>query len=226
MSNDDIKALLEHEVASISTLEHQARIGQVDKVLLKNSLENLRSILDYAAKDVREKLSQFSGNASLANDKVYFPYGLKKLDFTSSINKNLPNLNSFLPEVYLLIEGIQPFQSGENWLYDLCKLTNEAKHNSLSKTKNEKTVTILQPGAIHISGTDIEMFGNYFNGQRLDDVYVDEKGDFDIDKYSGSTEITINNKIKFDGKELEIVPFIYKCINNLKNFTTNLYSIL
>jgi hypothetical protein len=224
MYSDDIRALFGQVSKTILDLTAQSTLGQIDKVLLKNSLENLRSVLDYAAQDVRKKQLAITGN-KVGGNKVYFPYGQTESDFKSSIQRNLPNLRNDLPDVYLLLEDIQPHRSGDNWLVDLCKITNEVKHNGLSKTKNQKQITIMQPG-IHVSGRNIVMSGNTYNGRRLDDVFVNSLGEVKIVENSGGTVVIVNNRIKFEGKELEVVPFITTCYKNLNYLIANLGSLL
>ena len=85
MHNNDITELLEHCATEINNLSEQAKIGAINKITVKNTLENLRSILDYMAQDILTKLKQ--NNNKLPN-KVYFPYGQKENHFKRSVNKN------------------------------------------------------------------------------------------------------------------------------------------
>ncbi|MBE3798523.1 hypothetical protein HJ183_23815 [Vibrio parahaemolyticus] len=132
-----------------------------------------------------------------------------------------------LPDAYHLLESVQPFKSKDNWIVDLCSLTNEAKHNNLSKTKHQKSVSIKQGNFIHIEGaTDVVLENNYANGQRLDDVYVNNDHEVRVVKHSGTTLITENNKIKFDGKEVEVAPFLRQCHSKIEQLSSELSRIL
>jgi hypothetical protein len=57
------------------------------------------------------------------------------------VGSSLPGLQTQAPAVYDLILAMQPFQSGDNWLYDLCSVVNENKHNRLQAQVRSETET-------------------------------------------------------------------------------------
>lgn len=223
MLNEDIYELFEHAKNEISSISVQANNGTINKVALKNTLENLRSILDYVAQDIRDKLKSKKGKS--IKEKVYFPYGQRENHFLKSVDSNLPSLSQCCPKIYTLVESIQPFISGDSWLVDLCGLTNDAKHNALSKIENQKSNTIYQGGVpmgTFGSGCEINMWGNTVNGVRQDDVQIRSDGTITIRPISGQTFFIENNKILFHGKKIEVVPFLNKCYKNLSQFIEQL----
>lgn len=224
MHNIDIQSLLEHTQNEITSISKLARNGTINKVNVKNTLENLRSILDYAAQDIQVELK--CRNKNKVPDKVYFPYGQKENLFKISIQKNLPGLSEHLSAVHTLVQNMQPFKCGDPWLVDLCGLTNDAKHNNLSKTENKKSTVIHQGGVplVEIGGevTKLVMTGNRVNDVLQDDVYIDGDGKITIKLVSGQTLITENNKIHFQGKQIEVAPFLDKCHENLSKFAADL----
>ncbi|MBB1441450.1 hypothetical protein H5202_23090 [Shewanella sp. SG41-4] len=226
MFNEDVKELLGHSKSEISAIAEQVKDGSVNKVAIKNVLENLRSILDYHGQDLLAAMKKATAIKKLST-KVYFPYGQRENNFKISIKKNLPGLPDLLPDAYRLIESMQPFKCSDNWLVDLCSMTNEAKHNNLSKTKNSKTVSIEQSNFIRVSNsTNVVLSGNYGNGKRLDDVYARQGYPVKVVKNTGVTQITEHNMIKFDGKEIEVGPFLEKCHMNIERFSNELTDIL
>ncbi len=228
MHNEDIKELLDHCEKEIASLHEQAKKENISKVSVKNTLENLRSVLDYSAQDILERLKESSNNNKLPT-KVYFPYGQKENHFKRSIKNNLPNLKQCEPKIHNLLENSQPFKLKDNWLVDLCSLTNDVKHNNLTKTTNNKSFTVKQGGIPLVEvghGTKLTMTGTKVNGVLQDDVQINPNGDITVKKISGQTEITSNNRIKFDGKELEVVPFLKKCHDKLNTLTTELGELL
>lgn len=226
MHNDDIRQLLEHCDGEISNIDKSIKEGALKKVSLKNTLENLRSILDYLAKDVLTKLKSNPSNKQLS-DKVYFPYGQKENHFKKSVQRNLPPLRNDEPEIYNLLESIQPFKSKKNWVVDLCSLTNDAKHNSLSKTETQKSTVVEQKGFARIEGgRNVVMRNNYVNGVRQDDVFIDGNGGVNIVKHSGATIVTSNDRVKFHGKELEITPFLTHCHSEIAKLVKNIGPLL
>jgi hypothetical protein len=227
MHNRDIQELLEHAQNEISSISEQSKKGAINKVALKNTLENLRSVLDYAAQDMQSKLKLLS--RSKIPEKVYFPYGQRENHFKNSIKRNLPNLSEHMPSIHSLVQAMQPFKSGDPWLVDLCGLTNDAKHNNLSKTENKKSRTIYQGGMPLVEvgeGSQVSMIGTRVNGVLQDDVFIDPDGTTTIRPISGQTLVTENNRIQFLGREIEVAPFLETCHKNLSKFADDLASEL
>ncbi|QSX36495.1 hypothetical protein [Shewanella sedimentimangrovi] len=218
--NPDISDLLIHTKSEIELLTQQSNNGEINKVSLKNILENLRSILDYHSEDISIKLKEKQISVP---DKVYFPYEQRENHFKKSIDKNLPKLKKINNNLYTVIENAQPFKAHDNWIIDLCSLTNEAKHNHLSKTENQKSVTVRQGNFIHIEGgRNITLYNNYANGVRLDDVFVDNNGEVNIVKHSDTTLVIEKHRIMFDGKSVEVIPFLNKCHEKMTTLTENI----
>jgi len=220
MLNQDIHELLSHVKNEISSISIQSNEGTINKIALKNTLENLRSILDYAAQDIRGKLKTEN------KAKVYFPYGQRKNHFLKSVVDNLPNLQQSIPSIYALVESIQPFVSSDAWLVDLCGLTNDVKHNKLSETDNQKSKTVYQGGSrlgTFGTGCDVTMRGNTVNGVLQDEVHIATDGTILILPISGQTFIVENNKIEFRGKKIEVPAFLNKCYKNISVFVEQLY---
>jgi hypothetical protein len=113
------------------------------RVSVKNLMENLRSALDYMAHDVYESCCQAARLASGRPDprNIYFPYGRSEADFRSGVGSSLPGLDTLAPDVYSLIASIQPYQDGDNWLYNLCSILNEKKHDRLTPQVRKETET-------------------------------------------------------------------------------------
>jgi len=178
MRSTDIKRMLEHIDKDLASLENEYTSSLRAKELpaslaidVKNLMENLRSCLDYMAQDIYEiVIEPHRSKAGLKPlKKAYFPYGKTKADFDGAVTKNLPDLSSLSPNVYGILESIQPFNAGITWLVDLCSTVNTNKHDSLSpqERSERKAYTVgskdgsasisapagaieAPPGAIHI----------------------------------------------------------------------------
>lgn len=113
------------------------------RVPVKNLMENLRSALDYMARDIYEACCQAPRATSGRPDprNVYFPYGRTEADFKSAAGSSLPGLSIHAPVVYNLLLSIQPFRCGDNWLYDLCSILNEKKHDRLKAQVRSESET-------------------------------------------------------------------------------------
>ena len=67
---------------------------------IKHCLENLRSALDYSARDLFVRF----GNSSTANPKLYFPYTSKRKDFKKRVDKCIPGLSSARHDLVQMLE--------------------------------------------------------------------------------------------------------------------------
>jgi hypothetical protein len=103
------------------------------RVPIKNLMENLRSALDYMAHDIYETCCQAAQVAAGKPNprNIYFPYGRTEADFKSGVGSSLPGLSISAPVVYDLIVSVQPFRCSDDWLYSLCSILNEKKHDKL-----------------------------------------------------------------------------------------------
>jgi hypothetical protein len=113
------------------------------RVPVKNLMENLRSALDYMSHDIYENYCQ-PNQPTVGNSKtprIYFPYGRTDADFKSSIGRSLPGLANSSPEIYQMIQSIQPFSCGDAWLCDFSEILNEKKHNKLTTQMRSESET-------------------------------------------------------------------------------------
>ncbi|MEN5305287.1 hypothetical protein [Pseudomonas sp. TWI628] len=109
---------------------HAARFAEgelsVKRVQVKAAIECIRSALEYTAQDIWRSYTK-------KQNSVYFPYGEDLSSFQKGVKKNLPDVDVQAPELYRLIESLQPHACGDNWVYQLCKASNYNKHNGLSE---------------------------------------------------------------------------------------------
>jgi hypothetical protein len=153
----DIQTLLTEAAAQLQEVENKYRLSLTDKhvssnlkVKIKNLCENLRSVLDYLACDIREtKCSQ-----PKENERFYFPILQNKEQFKSKMIEWFPGLDSTAPGLYSYLESIQPYHGVETeWLGQFNYVNNENKHSAL--VEQTKTVTE-RVGATSSSGGSIQ----------------------------------------------------------------------
>lgn len=217
MNHQDISELQEAIKLQIGEIKVKSASGSVNKVLVKNTLENLRSILDYLAIDIREKLNQATELNS--RRRVYFPNCEKEVDFKKAMRDNFKGLDNHLPRLFRIIFDVQPFACGDSWLKDLCDLTNEVKHRNLIETERSQYVQINQANAIFVKakrGSDVSIKGNIVNGVLQDSVTLDRSGGMTLVPKGGNTKIDYISELVVKGRKLELSPFLEKCEINLK----------
>ncbi len=147
----DINELLDDAKDLLSQIENayiQAKTNEdiicIARPKVKSCLEQIRSSLDYIAKDLSEHTK-----SRKTPRNVYFPYWKDRGTFLESLNRNLPDLDH---KYLLLLESIQPHSCGDTWLLHLCKTTNFNKHTELQKQQRQNS-----PQSITRIGNLVEM---------------------------------------------------------------------
>lgn len=203
---------------------------------IKNMMENLRSVLDYLAHDIYDVVlmpkRRSGGDKEIK--KIYFPYWSTDAGFQQSILRSLPDLNVINPQIYQVIEKIQPHKSWDDWLWQFCSILNEKKHDSLKPQKREE-ITVLDIN--FPTGANIRLW----NGASI-------KGNWVIQ--SGSGKVFINNEtispssparyttgnvdqkvtrwvsFMFADTNEEVMPLLQKSLISIKNVVDEVYQIL
>ena len=105
------------------------------KVKIKNLCENLRSVLDYLAHDIREtKCSQ-----PKQNERIYFPILPNRKQLELKMMQWFPKLDLTSPDLWSYLESIQPYYGAQTeWLGQLNRVNSENKHSALvEQTRTE-----------------------------------------------------------------------------------------
>lgn len=162
----DIQALLMQAQQQLREVENKyqssltAKSVSLDlKVKIKNLCENLRSVLDYLAHDIREtKCSQ-----AKENDRFYFPILPDRKQFESKMREWFPKLDSTAPDLWSYLESIQPYHGAQSeWLGQLNRVNNENKHSALveqTRTEIERIKASSGGGSVEWSPQNVK-FGN------------------------------------------------------------------
>ena len=143
----DIEALLTKISSQFSEIESQYRaslekrqISSELKVEVKNFLENARSVLDYCAHEIGQKIGLPE------NQNIYFPVvekNAQEANFKGSIGRSLPGLETKAATIYQYLESIQPYHSGYAWIVDFATIAAENKHTQLTPQKRFETEMVV-----------------------------------------------------------------------------------
>ncbi len=108
---NNIRALLERSNQDLSKIEeeynkslHTKSIDPNLKIDIKNYCENLRSVLDYLARDIRDKYCP----SAKSNDRFYFPILPDGNQFSNQTQKWFPDLHKSCQDLYSFLESTQP----------------------------------------------------------------------------------------------------------------------
>ena len=117
---------------------HKQNVESALRVDIKNYCENLRSVLDFLAHDIREKF------CPSANPKAryYFPILPDSAQFSVQTSQWYPGLQSASPIIWSVLEKHQPYQKGMEWLGHFNKVNNENKHGNLVPQTRQETTRI------------------------------------------------------------------------------------
>ena len=231
MKNKSIEKVLGHCNRVIPQIANAADGGDVLDIEIKNTLENLRSCLEYVAHNIASSLQKIH-NYDKFPQRINFPYGDSQRQFKKSIKSNLPDLGVHLPEVFRAIEQRQKFTCGDNWLSEFCRLTNFAKHKDLHEVDTHKSFKIDMPALGVIQGRRgggkgrVSIQGVRINGIEQDDIKIDSDGSIQITKKAGRTKVTLGKTIFFQGKEIPIPIFLQECLNNVEALVIEIESHL
>ena len=154
--HDSRSALLAHATRDLAKLEAeyqaslQARsIDAALRVDIKNLFENLRSVLDYLAQDIRAKYCP----PQKPGERFYFPILPDHQQFVAKMKQWFPDLESRARPLYDYLGSIQPYQGSFEWLGQFNRVNNENKHaNLLEQTRIEtQQVRATRPGGGSVS---------------------------------------------------------------------------
>jgi len=230
-----LDAAIEQHKQILASYQTALRDKSLDlRVPVKNVMENLRSALDYMAHDIYEACCQPKRAANGQPDpmNIYFPYGRTEHDFKSGAGSSLPSLNTASPAVYQLLVSIQPFACGDNWLYELCSILNEEKHDRLTEQVRTETQThtvqgphgsitipvnnpnlkvVSKPGAVKIFGVPAEF--------REDGIHTAPSADL---KHVRTTWVGFT----FAGTDVNVIGLLNKAVSGVKKISDELYKLI
>jgi len=116
------------------------------RIDIKNVFENLRSVLDYLAQDIRAKYCP----AAKAGDRFYFPVLPDRAQFESRMRQWYPGLDSNNKALWDFLESVQPYHVRYEWLGHFNKVNNENKHSDLveqTRVEVEQVKATMQGGS-------------------------------------------------------------------------------
>jgi hypothetical protein len=192
------------------------------KISIKNFLENLRSALDYIARDIYE--IKIKPKSKVEIKRVYFPYGKNSNDFKSRIGSCLPNLKKIDNRIYTLIESIQSYKK-DDWLYKFCNITNIKKHNLLvPQERIEENETFLGR-AVRVKGGKVAMKDCLINNIPVNSKNINEEPLKNFDPRLNPKRIIWVN-FKFKNTDIKVLPFLQKILSEIESFSEKIYSYL
>lgn len=225
MRNADIEALLRKVQKQIVSIEGQESVGELDEVDIKNTLENLRSALEYLAQDISDHLHEkwMQSPARV----VYMPYGISLEKFRKNVAKNLPGLEIHRSDIFDVLINYQPFNGFSPWLSILCDRNNNVKHDRVLGTNAVSPFISINTPFGNFGqfpkGASVRIENNYVDGVRCDEVFVDQQGNVEHRIYSLNTVVFKKEKIIFSGSHIQVVNFLKYTLSKIKEMKNAVY---
>ena len=226
MSNrkTDIQALLERVDRDAEKIEREyndslhAKVIQPDlRIDIKNLFENLRSILDYLAHEVRERYC--SGASS--KERFYFPVLPDKLTFDAQVDRWFPGLRGVCPDLITFIESVQLYQRNMEWFGYFNSVNNENKHgNLIEQTRSEWVETkVTSQGGGQVSWTSGVTFSG---GVSIMGVPIDPKTQLPVPHPSQKVKRINWVDFRFVGVDVSALWLIKSAVSGVKSIANDI----
>lgn len=220
MTNESgINTLLERAKRDYSKIEaeYQASltsqsIGDDLKVDIKNLLSNLRSVLDYIARDVRGAKC----NAGQGSAIFYFPILNSPADFANRMATWFPGLQGNAPDLWDYLEALQPYMGPEQkWLAQFNSVNNDNKHQELVEQKRvtvEEVKVSNEGGSVVTWNPSAVTFGH---GVHIGGVPVDPQTQLPVPSPSQQVTRTIWVDFQFGETGVSAIWLLEKSVNGV-----------
>jgi hypothetical protein len=236
---DDVSTILEVAKQQYESIredyDRALRERSLDlRVPVKNLMENLRSSLDYMAHDIYEACCKATRVAAGKPNphNIYFPYSRTEADFKSGVGSSLPDLVTTAPVVYNLIASIQPFRCNDTWLYDLCSILNEKKHDKLKAQVRSETETYI----VESEHGSVSMIVNNPNVKITSQLGTVKIFGVPAEFTSNDIKTVPSDKLKhehirwvaftFEGLDVNVIGMLEKAVTGIMNLANQLYTKL
>lgn len=213
-SRDSMVSLKNDYQASLKAKE----VSEDLKVDIKNILENLRSCLDYIARDVYEKL------ISSPPERLYFPIRHTATEFQQVVFRDFPSLDKLAPNIYAVIEKLQPYN--DPWLGNFNRLNNNNKHEDLveqSRTETRRITVLSKNGGGSVSWGQGVTFGP---GVSVMGVPINPRTQMPVPNTTTDTKVEIWVDFKFQDNNESVIPFLEKSVNYVESVCNSIQCYL
>lgn len=201
---------------------HNKSVSSELKIDIKNLCENLRSVLDYLAHDIRETHCP-SANPS---DRFYFPIFPDFANFNGQCSQWYPGLQSACLNLWNYLESIQSYHKKFEWLGQFNRLNNENKHDSLveqEKTETKRVHVELQNGGSVSWNPSGVKFGS---GVYIGGVLVNPESQMPIPHPSQEVKIINWVDFRFKGINVSAITLLKNSLDGISKIAEDICNLL
>ncbi len=222
---DDVDALIARSRKDFGAVEaayqkclHDHTISAELRIDIKNLCGNLRSILDYIARDIRET------HCGLANPsvRIYFPIMPDGTQFQNQMNNWYPGLSAACPDLWNYLESLQPYRPLYAWLGKFNRLNNENKHESLVEQTRRETQRVnvsFGGGSVDWDPSAVKFGSGLFIGG----VPVNPSTQMPVPSPSQKVERIIWVDFRFDGIDESALGLLRQSLDGISKIAADTY---
>ena len=189
---------------------HQQQVKTDLQVDIKVFCDNLRSILDYLAHDIRETHCPTADSKT----RFYFPILGGKSDFDSQVKRWYPGLETKVPDLWSYLESIQPYHEEYQWLGIFNRVNNENKHGNLvaqTRTETEQVRVSFEGGSVRWNPDSVK----FRVGVSIGGVPVDPRTQMPIPHPSQKIERIIWVDFQFHGENVSALWLLKQSLDGV-----------
>lgn len=222
---DDVDALITRSRKDFDAVEagyqkclHDHAISAELRIDIKNLCGNLRSILDYIARDIRETHCA-SANSSV---RFYFPIMLDATQLQNQMNNWYPGLSAACVDLWNYLESIQPYHTSYAWLGKFNRVNNENKHESLveqTRTETQRVNVSFGGGSVSWNPSAVKFGSGVFIGG----VPVNPSTQMPVPSPSQKVERIIWVDFRFDGINESALGLLRQSLDGISKIAADTY---
>jgi hypothetical protein len=222
---DSIEILLKRCDADIVKIEqeyndslHQQKVRTDLQVDIKNFCENLRSVLDYVAHDIRETYC----TGADPKMRFYFPILASRGEFEAQAKKWYPGLDARVPDLWNYLETVQPYHQDYVWIGIFNKINNENKHGNLVAQTHTETeqVRVSMPGGGSVTWTPQNV--KFGPGVFIGGVPVDPGTQMPVPHPSQKVERIIWVDFRFAGENVSALGLLKQALAGVRKIAKDM----
>jgi hypothetical protein len=225
---DSVEALLKRSEKDIGKIEEEyrtslkaTRVSSDLKIEIKHFCEDLRSVLDYLANDIREA----SCPNAKPKEKFYFPILPDRKKFEDKTNEWFPDLGKNNPDLWSYVESVQPYHTGYKWIDMFNKINNDNKHSNLveqTQTEIEEIRVTSQNGTRVSWNRKGVTFGP---GVYIAGVPVNPNTQLPVPNPSQKVEKIVWVDFQFAGMGISALQLLRQTLEGIKKITEEVYRL-
>ncbi len=227
--NPSISALLTHSRKSLASIERQygaslqdQTVSETLRVEVKGLFENLRSVLDYFAHEIRDLFCP----PRKPRDRIYFPILPDRTQFEKNMTRWFPDLQLSVPDLWDYLEAVQPYQPGQDWLGHFNVINNQNKHDRLieqTRTTTREVKVSSDQGSKVSWNPDSAKFGD---GVKVAGVPVDPLTQLPVPHPSQKVQQITWVDFRFEGIDVSAVDLMRSSVQGIEGIASTLHSII